>query len=44
MSGPLRGEHGALEKGIVQRRDSRDHPELIRLAVEDVLDQRKPRW
>ena len=38
------GEADEIEKEVVRRLNSGIHPKLIKLAVQDVMDQRKPRW
>jgi hypothetical protein len=37
------GEADAIEKEVLRRLSPGIHPDLIRLAVEDGFDQRKPR-
>jgi hypothetical protein len=38
------GEAEAIEKEVMQRVGHQIHPELIKLAVRDAVEQRKPRW
>jgi hypothetical protein len=38
------GEAEAIEREVMRRISHTIHPELIKLAVQGALDQRKPRW
>jgi hypothetical protein len=38
------GEADAIEKDILRRCGHGIHPELIKLAVQDAVERRKPRW
>jgi hypothetical protein len=38
------GEAEAIEREVMRRISHTIHPELIKLAVQDALEQRKPRW
>jgi hypothetical protein len=38
------GEFDAIEREVLRRISHTIHPELIKLAVRDALEQRKPRW
>jgi hypothetical protein len=38
------GEPDAIDRKVTRRLGPGIHPELIRLAVRDAIDQRKPRW
>jgi hypothetical protein len=38
------GEADDIEREVVRRIGHTIHPELIRLAVQDAIEQRKPRW
>ena len=35
---------GAIEQEVIRRLGSGVDPEVVRLAVEDALDSRRPRW
>ena len=37
------GEADDIEKEVLRRLGTGVHPDLVRLAVQDVIDQRKPR-
>jgi hypothetical protein len=39
-----RREADAIERGVMRRCGHSIHAELIRLAVHDAVEQRKPRW
>lgn len=38
------GEANAIEKEVLRRLAPGIHPDLISLAVRDVVERRKPRW
>jgi hypothetical protein len=38
------GEAEAIEKEVMRRCGQAIHPGLVRLAVQDAVDRRKPRW
>jgi hypothetical protein len=38
------GEAEAIEQEVMRRIGHEIHPELIKLAVQDAIEQRKPRW
>ena len=38
------GEAEAIEKEVMRRVSPRTHPEVVKLAVRDALEPRKPRW
>ena len=38
------GEFDAIEQEVMRRIGHEIHPELIKLAVQDAVEQRKPRW
>jgi hypothetical protein len=38
------GEAEAIEREEMRRISHTIHPELIKLAVQDAIEQRKPRW
>jgi hypothetical protein len=38
------GEAEAIEREVLRRISHSIHPELIKLAVQDALEQRKSRW
>jgi hypothetical protein len=38
------GEAGAIEREILRRVGTGVPPELVKLAVQDVLEGRRPRW
>jgi hypothetical protein len=38
------GEADTIEREVLRRISTGIHPELIKLAARDVMDQRKPRW
>jgi hypothetical protein len=38
------GEAEAIEREVMQRVGHEIHPELIKLAIRDAIEQRKPRW
>jgi hypothetical protein len=38
------GEAEAIEREVMRRVSHTIHPELIKLAVKDAVEQRKPRW
>jgi hypothetical protein len=38
------GEAEAIEREVMRRVGHEIHPELIKLAVQDAIEQRKPRW
>jgi hypothetical protein len=38
------GEADAIEKEVMRRVGHGTHPELIKLAVQDAIEGRKPRW
>jgi hypothetical protein len=38
------GEADAIEREVTPRLTSNIHPELVKLAVQDVMEPRKPRW
>jgi hypothetical protein len=35
---------GAIEREVIRRISHTIHPELIKLAVQDAIEPRKPRW
>jgi len=38
------GEADAIEKEVLRRVSPRTHPAIVKLAVKDALEPRKPRW
>ncbi len=38
------GEADEIEQEVMRRISHITHPELIKLAVQDAIEQRKPRW
>jgi hypothetical protein len=38
------GEAGAIERELTRRVGHGVHPELIKLAVRDAVERRRPRW
>ena len=38
------GEAAAIEREVMRRVSPGIHPELVKLAVEDALENRRPRW
>jgi hypothetical protein len=38
------GDAEAIDKEVIRRVSSMTHPEIIKLAVKDALEPRKPRW
>ncbi len=38
------GDADAIEKEVIRRCSPRTHPKIVKLAVKDVLESRKPRW
>jgi hypothetical protein len=38
------GEADAIEKEVMRRVGPKTHPEIVKLAVKDALESRKPRW
>jgi hypothetical protein len=38
------GEADAIEKEVLRHLSPGVHPDLVRQAVEDVIERRKPRW
>jgi hypothetical protein len=38
------GDADAIEKEVIRRLGDGIHAELVKLAVQDVMEQRKPRW
>ena len=38
------GESVAIEREVIRRVGPGIHPQLIKMAIEDVMEQRRPRW
>ena len=38
------GNPEAIEKEVMRRVGARTHPKIVKLAVKDALEPRKPRW
>jgi hypothetical protein len=38
------GDPVAIEKEVMRRVSPKTHPEVVKLAVRDALEPRKPRW
>jgi hypothetical protein len=44
LRGGVGGEADAIEREVMRRVSHTIHPDLIKLAVRDAVEQRKPRW